>query len=175
MTLEADHREPVDAPEAIEQRVFAVLDALGVGYEVMRIDPAHADTAVFCERYGVPLARSANTILVASKRAPRQYAACVVLATTRLDVNHAVRRLMGVPRLSFAGAEETRTLTGMLLGGVTAFALPPHLPLYVDERVMAPPWVVLGGGSRSCKVRVAPEALRRLPGARIVPDLATPA
>jgi aminoacyl-tRNA editing protein len=99
--------------------VVAVLDRLGVPYERMPIDPDYADTGPFCEKYGVPLEHSANTIIVASKKEPKQYAACVVKATRRLDVNHAVRRLMGVARLSFASSDETRTLTGMMLGGVT--------------------------------------------------------
>ncbi len=158
----------------IDGRVRRALDALGLPYEIMAIDPAFADTAAFCERYGVPLDQSANTILVGSRREPRQYAACVVLATRRLDVNHTVRRLMRVPRLSFASAEETVAVTGMMIGGVTPFALPPEMPLYVDEAVMAPDWVVLGGGSRSTKIKVAPAALERLPGGRVVPGLSAP-
>jgi prolyl-tRNA editing enzyme YbaK/EbsC (Cys-tRNA(Pro) deacylase) len=158
---------------AIDQRVTQVLDGLGVSYEIVDIDPAYADTAQFCERYGYPLDRSANTIVVASKKEPKQYAACVVLATKRLDVNHAVRRLMGVSRLSFASAEETAALTGMMIGGVTVFALPPDLPIYVDDAVMAPDWIILGGGSRSAKIKTAPEALRRLANATVVEGLAT--
>ncbi|MBI1735469.1 MAG: hypothetical protein HYR51_09870 [Candidatus Rokubacteria bacterium] len=158
----------------MDARVAEVLDGLGVPYEIMTIDPDFADTARFCERYGIPLDRSANTIVVASKKEPKQYAACVVLATTRLDVNHAVRRAMGVSRLSFASAEETRELTGMMIGGVTVFALPPDLPIYVDEAVTRPDWIILGGGSRSTKVKASPEVLRRLPNAIVVPDLATP-
>jgi prolyl-tRNA editing enzyme YbaK/EbsC (Cys-tRNA(Pro) deacylase) len=157
----------------VERRVVEMLDSLGVPYTLQPIDPAFADTAAYCERYGVPLERAANTIVVASKKEPRQFAACVVKATTRLDVNHAVRRLLGANRVSFASAEETRALTGMLIGGVTVFALPADLPIYVDEQVMAPDWIILGSGSRASKIRVAPEILRRLPGARIVPGLAS--
>jgi prolyl-tRNA editing enzyme YbaK/EbsC (Cys-tRNA(Pro) deacylase) len=156
-----------------DARVRESLDALGVPYEVMPIDPAFADTAQFCEKYGIPLANSANTIVVASKKEPKLYCACVVLATTRLDVNHAVRRLMGAARVSFATAEETQALTGMMIGGVTVFALPPDMPLYVDERLMGLDWLILGGGSRSTKIRTSPEVFRRMPNATIVPDLAT--
>jgi len=157
----------------VEDKVREALARLGVPYEVMHIDPAFADTAAFCEKYGVPLDHSGNTIIVASKKEPRQYAACLVLATTRLDVNHAVRNLMGVSRLSFASADETMALTGMMIGGVTVLALPPDLPIYVDERVMALPWVILGGGSRSTKIKTSPETLRRMPNVRVVPGLAT--
>jgi prolyl-tRNA editing enzyme YbaK/EbsC (Cys-tRNA(Pro) deacylase) len=157
----------------IDGKVTASLDALGVGYEVMTIDPDFADTARFCERYGIPLEKSANTIVVASKKEPKQYCACVVKATTRLDVNHAVRKLMGVPRVSFATAEETKALTGMMIGGVTVLALPPELPIYVDERLMALDWLILGGGSRSTKIKTSPDVFRRLPNTTIVPDLAT--
>jgi prolyl-tRNA editing enzyme YbaK/EbsC (Cys-tRNA(Pro) deacylase) len=159
----------------IDGKVTASLDALGVPYEVMTIDPDFADTAKFCERYGIPLENSANTIIVASKKEPRQYCACVVKATTRLDVNHAVRRLMNVSRVSFATAEETQALTGMMIGGVTIFALPPALPIYVDERLMALDWVILGGGSRSTKIKTAPEVFRRLRSTTVVPALASDA
>ena len=161
--------------DAVEQRVLSALAALGVPYEILRIDPAYADTAAFCERYGVPLEHSANTIVVASKKEPRQWAACVVKASTRLDVNHAVRRLMNVSKLSFASAEETQALTGMMLGGVTVLALPPEMPIYVDDKLTALAWVIVGGGSRSWKVKTSPEIFRRLPGAIIVPGLSVDA
>ena len=158
-----------DEGAEVERRVVAVLAGLGVSYELQPIDPAFADTAAYCERYGVPLEHAANTIIVASKKEPRRYAACVVKATTRLDVNRAVRRLLDAAKVSFASADETRTLTGMLIGGVTVFALPADLPIYVDDKVMALEWAILGSGSRSSKVRVSPEALRRLPGVQVVP------
>ena len=159
----------------IEVRVRAILDDLAIPYEMVPIDPAFADTAAFCERYGFPLDRSVNTIVVASKKEPKQYAACAVLATTRLDVNHTVKKLMGVSRLSFADARETTTLTGMMIGGVTALALPADLPLYVDARLMAPDWIILCSGSRSSKIKTSPEIFRRLPNTQIVPGLTTPA
>jgi prolyl-tRNA editing enzyme YbaK/EbsC (Cys-tRNA(Pro) deacylase) len=157
---------------AIEARVAQALEGLGAPWELMRIDPEFADTAAFCEKYGVALDHSGNTIIVASKKEPKKYCACLVLATTRLDVNHVVRRLLEVPRVSFATAEETRELTGMVIGGVTLLALPPDLPLYVDDRVMALDYVILGGGSRSSKIKIAPDALRKLPGFTVVAGLA---
>src|SRR5215475_4030006 len=161
-----------DESVRIEKLVGEVLEGIGLPYEVVRIDPAYADTAQFCERYAFPMEQSANTIIVGSKKEPRQYAACVVKATTRLDVNHAVRKLMGVSRLSFATAEETRALTGMMIGGVTVFALPEGMPLYVDDALMSCPYVILGGGSRSSKIKIAPEVFTRLPDAQIIPGLA---
>jgi prolyl-tRNA editing enzyme YbaK/EbsC (Cys-tRNA(Pro) deacylase) len=158
---------------AVATRVRGVLESLGVPFEVLEIDPGFADTAQFCAKYDIPLDQSANTIIVASKKEPKQYCACLVLATTRLDVNHAVRKLMGASRVSFASAEETRALTGMLIGGVTVFALPDGLPIYIDERVMGPAWIIVGGGGRSTKIKLAPDALRRLPHVVVVPGLAT--
>jgi prolyl-tRNA editing enzyme YbaK/EbsC (Cys-tRNA(Pro) deacylase) len=155
----------------IDQRVRQVLEGLGLPYEVVEIDPAYADTAQFCERYGYPMEQSANTILVGSKKEPKQYSACVVRATTRLDVNHVVRKLMGVSRLSFASAEETMALTGMMIGGVTVFALPEGLAIYVDDGLMPLDYVILGGGSRSTKIKIAPEVFGRLPGAQIIAGL----
>jgi prolyl-tRNA editing enzyme YbaK/EbsC (Cys-tRNA(Pro) deacylase) len=156
----------------IEDRVIAALDATGVPYEPMPCDPDFADTAAFCERYGVAPDDSANTIVVVAKSDPRRYAACVVLATTKLDVNGSVRRRFGVRKVSFASADETRELTGMMIGGVTALALPADLPLWVDAAVIARPTVVLGGGSRSLKIRVTPRVFEHLPGTEIVDDLA---
>ncbi len=152
--------------------MLAALARLAIDYERLECDPAAADTAAFCARYGIPPDRSANTILVASKKEPKVYAACVVLATTSLDVNHAVRSLLGVSRLSFASAEETAAVTGMLAGGVTPFGLPEGLPVYVDEAVMAPEWIILGGGGRSSKIKVSPAALMRVPALKTVCGLA---
>jgi prolyl-tRNA editing enzyme YbaK/EbsC (Cys-tRNA(Pro) deacylase) len=154
-----------------DRRVAEVLDGLGVPYEVMQIDPDFADTAAFCERYGISLDNSANTIIVASKKEPKQYCACVVKATTRLDVNHTVKRLMGVSRVSFASADETQALTGMIIGGVTVFALPADLPIYVDDKLMSLDWLIVGGGSRSTKIKTSPEVFRRVPNATIVEAL----
>jgi prolyl-tRNA editing enzyme YbaK/EbsC (Cys-tRNA(Pro) deacylase) len=148
------------------------LEELGVAYEIFPCDPALADTAAFCAAYGFAPEDSANTILVVGKSSPPKYAACVVLATTRLDVNRAVKKRLGA-RASFAAADDTRGLTGMEIGGVTVFGLPVDLPIWVDARVMERERIVLGGGSRSCKVLAAPAILRALPGVEIVEGLAT--
>ena len=148
------------------------LDALGLAYEVMACDPDLADTAAFVVAYGVPPERSANTIVVMSKGAERRSVACVLLATTSLDVNGTIRRELGVRKASFAGADPVRELTGMEIGGVTPFGLPSSLPVWVDPRVIETPWIILGGGNRSSKLRIGPEALQRLPSARVVEGLA---
>ena len=150
----------------------SALDAMGLPYEALPCEPEFADTAAFCERYGVAPEDSANTIIVAGKGDPRRYAACVVLATTRLDVNGAVRARLGVRKASFASAEETGELTGMSIGGVTPLTLPDDLPVWVDDRVMSRETIVLGGGSRSLKIRVTPQVFERMPAAEIVPGLA---
>ena len=155
-----------------EQQVRDHLAELGVEHEIVPCDPELADTAAFCEAYGYAPEDSANTILVVGKSQPPVYVACVVLATTRLDVNKAVRHRLGVRKASFASADETKELTGMMIGGVTALALPRDLPLWVDARVMERERIVLGGGSRSCKVLAPPEVLTRLANAEVVEDLA---
>jgi prolyl-tRNA editing enzyme YbaK/EbsC (Cys-tRNA(Pro) deacylase) len=156
----------------VEEDVAAALDATGVAYELMECDPAFADTAEFCGRYGIDPADSANAIVVVGKSEPRSYVCCVVLATTRLDVNGAVRKRLGVKKASFASADETAELTGMMIGGVTPVALPPGMPVWVDARVMERDRVVIGGGSRSMKVHVSPDVFRKLPGCEIIDDLA---
>lgn len=151
------------------------LDGLGVDYDIVPCDPDLADTAAFCAAYGYRMEDSANTIVVAGKADPPVQAACVVLATTRLDVNRTVRNRLGVRKASFASAEDTERLTGMTIGGVTAFGLPPGLPLWVDGRVMQRERIVLGGGSRSCKVVAPPAILLALPGVEVVEGLAVAA
>ncbi|MGD0321477.1 MAG: YbaK/EbsC family protein [Acidimicrobiales bacterium] len=169
--LDPDRSAPKSVDE-LERGVLDALDDLGVGYEIFPCDPAFADTAAFCERYDVAMEDSANTIVVVGKGEPRRYVACVVLATTRLDVNGVVRHRLGVRKASFASAEETNERTGMMIGGVTPFALPEEIPVWVDAHVVARASVILGGGSRSLKIRVPPDALTRLPNAEVIEGLA---
>ena len=160
--------------DPIEERVRTVVAALDASAHVIDIDPALADTADFVAAYGYSLADSANCIVVVGKGDPPRHAACIVLAHTRLDVNKAVRKRLGLRRASFAPAEATRELTGMQIGGVTPFALPPDMPLWIDSRVMSRETIVLGGGSRSCKVVAPPSVLTALPNAEVVAHLAQP-
>ena len=153
--------------------VLKTVANLGLSYEVIEIDPALADTSLFCEHYGFPMEQSGNTIIVASKKEPKVFVACVVLATTRLDVNKRVRKLMGVSKASFASQKEMKILTGMEVGGVTPFSLPEELKLYVDSLIMELEWVILGGGGRDHKLKISPEVFHKI-GAEIVENLALP-
>jgi prolyl-tRNA editing enzyme YbaK/EbsC (Cys-tRNA(Pro) deacylase) len=155
----------------IDAAVLESMNTLGVSFEEMDCDPELADTASFCEAYGVPLERSANTIVVASRRPEGHTAACLVLATTRLDVNGLVRQRLGVKKVSFADAEQTKELTGMEIGGVTIFGLPDDLPVWIDSGVLSHDWVVVGAGSRTAKIRLDPRQLEGLNGFEIIPDL----
>ncbi len=152
--------------------VLRHLMGLGAPFEIIPCDPALADPAAFCAAYGYSLEDSANTIVVVGRADPPRYAACVVLATLRLDVNRAVRQRLGVRKASFASPDDTRALTGMEIGGVTVFGLPPGLPIWVDSRVMARERIVLGGGGRSCKVAAPPAILLALPDVEVVEGLA---
>lgn len=157
-----------------EERVQDRLHHVGVPHQIVACDPALADTADFCAAYGYAPEDSANTIVVVGKSDPPRYVACVLLATTRLDVNGVVRRRLGVKKASFAGGAETRSLTGMELGGVTPLGLPDGLAVWVDSAVMGRARIVLGGGSRRCKVVGPPALLTALGTAEVVPDLAVP-
>lgn len=154
-------------------RVLAALTSLEIGHEIIECSPELSDTKVFCDHYGYSLDQSANVIVAVGKTEPRQFAACVLLATSRLDINRCVRKRMGVRRASFASSEETRSMTGMEIGGVTALALPESLPIWVDHRVMEPEFIILGGGSRSIKIKVSPNIFERIDNTTIIENLAS--
>lgn len=163
--------------DEIERRVRTLVAEIP-GVEVWDCDPALADTADFCAAYGFAMDDSANAIVVIGKASsaavPPVYAVCVVLATTRLDVNRAVRRRLGTKKASFAPPEVTAELTGMTMGGVTPFGLPADLPLWIDSLVMERERIVVGGGSRAAKVVGPPSMLLTIPGAEVVEGLAMP-
>ena len=155
-----------------EAEVRSALQSLGVEHEIVECDPELADTAAFCAAYGYPAEDSANTIIVIGKSDPPKYAACVVLATTRLDVNNVVRHRFGVRKASFASGAQTQEMTGMMIGGVTPFGLPADLPIWVDSRVINRQRLLFGGGSRSCKVVGPPTLLTSQPQVEVVDGLA---
>ncbi|HEY9483384.1 MAG TPA: YbaK/EbsC family protein [Micromonosporaceae bacterium] len=142
---------------------------------VAGIDPDLADTAAFCAAYDVGLDVSANCVVVAGKREGIQrFAACMVLATTRADVNNVVRRLLDVRKLSFAPMDTAVSETGMEYGGITPIGLPAAWPIYVDAAVAATPLVVIGSGVRRSKIVLPGATLAELPNAQVVDGLANP-
>jgi len=152
-------------------KVTAALATLTVTHEIIPCDSAFADTAEFCREYGYPLETSANTIVVTSTRGEKLYCACLVQASARLDVNHVVKRLLGASRLSFATADETRDLTGMEIGGVTVFGLPPEIPIYADAVLMNQMYIIVGSGNRISKIKMAPVELEKIPNCTFINDL----
>ena len=139
---------------------------------VAEIDPELADTAAFCQNYGVRPDKSANCVVVTGKRAGEvKYAACVVLSTDRADVNGAVRRLLDVRKASFAPMAEAVELTGMEYGGITPIGLPADWPVLVSAEVAAAGPVVIGSGLRRSKLLLDGGLLGTLPGAEVVPEL----
>jgi prolyl-tRNA editing enzyme YbaK/EbsC (Cys-tRNA(Pro) deacylase) len=154
-----------------------VVDALGKwtvdDVLVAPIDPDLADTAAFCEAYDVSLEESANCVVVSGKReGVTRFVACVILATTRADVNGVVRKMLDVRKASFAPMAEAVELTGMEYGGITPIGLPDGWPVLVDARVVATNRVIIGSGIRGSKIELPGAALAELPGAQVVEDLA---
>jgi prolyl-tRNA editing enzyme YbaK/EbsC (Cys-tRNA(Pro) deacylase) len=167
----------VDRPDLLAPSVVTALAELSgklpvdeVG--VAEIDPELADTAAFCERYGVAPGESANCVVVSGRRDGQvRFAACVVLATTRADVNGVVRRQMDVRKASFAPVETAVAETGMEYGGITPIGLPAGWPVFVDAAAAAVKLVVVGSGIRRSKLILPGAALASLPGAEIVDGL----
>ena len=165
-------------PDLLAPAVAAALaaaDGALLAYDdvgVAEIDPALADTAAFCERYDVALDESANCVVVTGRRdGEARFAACVVLATTRADVNGVVRRRLDVRKASFAAVELAVEETQMEYGGITPIGLPGHWPVFVDAAVAAAPRVIVGSGVRRSKLALPGELLGRLPGALVIEGL----
>jgi prolyl-tRNA editing enzyme YbaK/EbsC (Cys-tRNA(Pro) deacylase) len=160
----------LDRPDLLAEPVRTALAALpadaAASCAVAAIDPELADTAAFCEAYGSPLDASANCVVVAGSRSGEwRLGACLVLATTRADVNGVVRRRLDVRKASFAPMDEAVSLTGMEYGGITPFGLPAPWPLLIDPAVTAASGVVVGSGLRASKLVVPGAVLAALPGA----------
>ena len=161
-----DWRPAADHAELLAEPVRAAVAALGLEAFAAPVDPELADTAAFCTAYQVPLAASANCVVVAGRRGETtRTAACLVLATDRADVNGVVRRHLDVRKISFAPVAEAVARSGMAFGGITPVGLPADWPVLVDEAVAATPWLVVGSGTRSSKLLVRGAVLAGLPGA----------
>lgn len=156
--------------------VAAMLEALPdtsmVG--VTEIDPSVSDTAAFCEKYGTGPETAANCVIVEGKRGEeRKYAACMILATTRADVNKTVKQLLDTKKVSFAQMDDAVSKTGMEFGAITPVGLPADWPIFIDSRVAESAYVVIGSGIRSSKLAVPGSFLASLPNAQVVEGLAT--
>jgi prolyl-tRNA editing enzyme YbaK/EbsC (Cys-tRNA(Pro) deacylase) len=164
-------------PELLAAPVTAALRGWPGADEVLvaEIDPALADTAAFCERYGVSPTESANCVVIAGRRGGNTtYAACMVLATTRADVNGLARRHLDLRKASFAPVEAVTAATGMEYGGITPLGLPAAWPVLVDEAVAKTGSVVIGSGIRGSKLRLPGPALAAIPSAQVLPGLGIP-
>ena len=167
----------LDHPELLADPVFALLSTLpptlAASVGVAAIDPDLADTAAFCEAYDVGLDVSANCVIVAGTRGEvTKYAACMVLATTRLDVNGVVRRLLDARKASFAPMDDAVASTGMEYGGITPIGIPADWFLFVDSRIPALGDVVIGAGIRAAKIVLPGALLAELPNAQVIDGLA---
>ncbi|MQA04924.1 MAG: hypothetical protein GEV07_20120 [Streptosporangiales bacterium] len=167
----------LDRQDLLAEPVVATLREWPAAAEatVAEIDPTLADTAEFCAHYGIALAESANCVVVAGKRGGEvSYAACMILATTRADVNTVVRKRLAARKASFAPMDDAVALTGMEYGGITPIGVPADWPVLVDAAVADAPWAVIGSGLRRSKLAVPGKALTTLPTAEVVEGLATP-
>jgi prolyl-tRNA editing enzyme YbaK/EbsC (Cys-tRNA(Pro) deacylase) len=170
VTVELGKLTFVPASEAPELVAEPVRPHLQDGLWVSEIDPGLADTTAFCEHYDIGLDISANCVVVEARRAERTWhAACLVLATTRADVNGVVRKHLGARKISFAPMETAVSLTGMDYGGITPVGLPADWPLLIDVNVMDRERVIIGSGIRGSKLLAATEVLASLPGAEVMP------
>ena len=157
-----------DHPELLAKPVTDAIDDVPDAV-VAPIDAELADTEAFCRAYDVALEASANCVIVAGQRAGTvKYAAVMVLATTRADINNVVRRHLDVRKISFAPHQDAVELTSMEFGGITPIGLPGGWPILVDTQVASCPEAVIGSGIRGSKLLVSGAALAALPGAEVL-------
>lgn len=136
---------------------------------VAEIDPTLSDTAAFCDKYDIGLEVSANCVIVEAKRADKVwYAAIVVLATTRADINGLVRRELDARKISFAPMDKAIELTGMEFGGINPIGLPDNWSILVDEQVALLDKAIIGSGVRKSKLLVSGKVLSNLPNAKVI-------
>ena len=174
MTLSLTYYPALERPDLLAPVVTDALRALPWADQVRTaaIDPALADTAQFCEAYGIALEESANCVIIAARRgADVTYAACMVAATTRANVNGLVRQHLGARKASFGPVDVVTSLTGMEYGGITPVGRPASWPVLVDDRVAKSPSVVIGSGIRGSKLWLPGSLLAELPGAEVLPGL----
>ncbi|HEY0717447.1 MAG TPA: YbaK/EbsC family protein [Streptosporangiaceae bacterium] len=175
--MNLDLSPALSRPELLAKTTAAALAGWpgGADTEVAPIDPGLADTAAFCEHYGVELAESANCVVVAGKRGGvTSYAACLVTAVTRADVNGVVRRRLDARKATFAPLGDVVAATGMEYGGITPVGLPEDWPILIDAAVVAQAHVIIGSGIRASKLWLPGPLLATLPGAEVIEGLATP-
>jgi prolyl-tRNA editing enzyme YbaK/EbsC (Cys-tRNA(Pro) deacylase) len=174
MSLPLTYHTALEQPDLLAPPVAAALRSLPWAGQVRvaAIDPALADTAQFCETYGVAPEESANCVIIAGKRGSEvTYAACMVTATTRADVNGLVRRHLNARKASFGAVDVVTELTGMEYGGITPIGLPESWPILVDGLVAKTPSVVIGSGIRGSKLWLPGHLLAELPAAQVLPAL----
>jgi len=165
----------LDRPDLLADPVALALRTSAQAAEVgvVEIDPALADTAALSGAHGVPLAASANCVLVAGTRAGQErVAACVVRADTRADVNRTVKRLLDVRKCSFLPMDRAVAESGMEHGGITPVGLPAGWRLLVDARVAGIEVAVIGSGVRRSKLLLPGRLVAELPHAEVVDGLA---
>jgi prolyl-tRNA editing enzyme YbaK/EbsC (Cys-tRNA(Pro) deacylase) len=168
-----DWQPATEHPDLLAPTVPAAL--AGLDARVAEIDPELADTAAFCERYEVPAAASANCVVLVGKREGREvWAAAVVLATSRADVNGVIRKHLDVRKISFAPMATAVERTGMEYGGITPAGLPPEWPVLVDRAVVDAGPVVIGSGLRRSKVLLEGTAVAALPTVTVLDGMANP-
>lgn len=163
-----------ERPDLLAETTLAALSLAGLldDVGVVEIDPGVSDTAATQETFGLQSDHLANCVVVGGKReGVERLAACVVLATTRADVNGLVKRHLDVRKASFLPMERAVALTQMEYGGITPIGLPGDWPVLVDRRVLETDVVVIGSGVRRSKILLPGRLLGRLPGAEVIDGL----
>ncbi len=149
--------------KTIEEIYNTNLDKL----EVFECEDEFSDTQSFCDHYGYKIEDSCNAILIKSKKPEEFYTLFCVLGSTRLDVNHKAKSLMGARKVSFASKEEAEEITSQIYGGISPLGLVPEIKIFIDKQVLTREKIFIGAGNRVSKFFLKPESLVELTQGRI--------
>jgi prolyl-tRNA editing enzyme YbaK/EbsC (Cys-tRNA(Pro) deacylase) len=167
-------QKAIDHPELIGESVYEALINFSGKEEVgvSEIDPNLSDTAAFCAQYEVTMEESANCVILEGKReGERKLSACVILGSTRADVNNLAKKILDVNKISFAQMEKAVAESQMEFGAITPIGLPKNWPILIDKRVAESGYVIVGSGVRKSKLAVPGKFLASLPNAQVIEGL----
>lgn len=131
--------------------------------EILELEASTATVALAAEGHGVQPGQIAKTL---SLKTGDTVFLVVARGDARLD-NKKIKAAFG-GKAKMLGAEEVSAITGHPVGGVCPFGLATEIPIYCDISLKAFDEVLPAAGSTNSALRIAPERMAELVGAKWV-------